>query len=77
MFDDLNTFDFDLGYLASYFPIIELRKSHVWGERERQFPFDRRGRYVECDLIWGKGMLFCLQSGHFADLIWLSMPTLV
>lgn len=85
-FDDLNTPDFDqafafaravsMGYLDAYLPIVERRKSHIWGERERQFQLYRRGRYVEFNLVWDRGTLFGLQSGGNIESILMSMPPL-
>lgn len=85
-FDDLNTPDFHQafsfvravgqGYLDAYLPIVERRKSHPWGERERQFQLYRRGRYVEFNLVWDRGTLFGLQSGGRTESILISMPPL-
>lgn len=85
-FDDLNIFDFNQafafaravgqGYLDAYLPIVERRKSHPWGERERQFQLYRRGRYVEFNLVWDRGTLFGLQSGGRTESILMSMPPL-
>lgn len=58
-------------------PIVEKRKDHSWGERERQFQLYRRGRYVEFNLVWDRGTLFGLQSGGRTESILMSMPPLV
>ncbi|MBT9432725.1 oxygen-dependent coproporphyrinogen oxidase [Candidatus Sodalis endolongispinus] len=86
-FDDLSTPDFSQafafsravgqGYLDAYLPIVERRKSHPWGERERQFQLYRRGRYVEFNLVWDRGTLFGLQSGGRTESVLMSMPPLV
>lgn len=86
-FDDLNQGSFDNcfnftrdignGFLQAYAPIVEKRRAHSWGERERQFQLYRRGRYVEFNLVWDRGTLFGLQSGGRTESILMSMPPLV
>lgn len=86
-YDDLNQPDFDTcfnftqsignGFLDAYVPIVEKRRDHAWGERERQFQLYRRGRYVEFNLVWDRGTLFGLQSGGRTESILMSMPPLV
>ncbi len=86
-FDDLNesgfatTFDFmrSVGdhYLPAYLPIVERRKDHAYGARERDFQLYRRGRYVEFNLVFDRGTLFGLQSGGRTESILMSLPPLV
>ncbi|WP_446810625.1 oxygen-dependent coproporphyrinogen oxidase [Methylomonas sp. 2BW1-5-20] len=83
-FDDLNEPDFaqafafmqSVGnhYLDAYLPIVQKRKDHVYGERERNFQLYRRGRYVEFNLVYDRGTLFGLQSGGRTESILMSMP---
>jgi coproporphyrinogen III oxidase len=83
-FDDLNEPDFDKTFaflrasgdqfLPAYLPIIEARKDHAYGEREREFQLYRRGRYVEFNLIYDRGTLFGLQSGGRTESILMSLP---
>jgi coproporphyrinogen III oxidase len=86
-FDDLNEPDFETAfaflqsvgdsYLDAYGPIVERRKDHKYGERERDFQLYRRGRYVEFNLVYDRGTLFGLQSGGRTESILMSMPPLV
>jgi coproporphyrinogen III oxidase len=86
-FDDLNEWDFDTcfafmqavgnAYTDAYLPIVERRKDHPHGERERQFQLYRRGRYVEFNLVYDRGTLFGLQSGGRTEAILMSLPPLV
>ncbi|MGH8607022.1 MAG: oxygen-dependent coproporphyrinogen oxidase [Gammaproteobacteria bacterium] len=86
-FDDLNGWGFErcfaflrsVGdhYLPAYLPIVQRRKSTVYGERERDFQLHRRGRYVEFNLVYDRGTLFGLQSGGRAESILMSLPPLV
>ena len=86
-FDDLNDWGFDTSfgfmqavgdaYLPAYLPIVERRKDHEFGERERQFQLYRRGRYVEFNLVYDRGTLFGLQSDGRTEAILMSLPPLV
>jgi coproporphyrinogen III oxidase len=86
-FDDMNEwgfarcFDFmrSVGdsYLEAYVPIVERRRDHSHGERERQFQLYRRGRYVEFNLVYDRGTLFGLQSAGRTESILMSLPPLV
>ncbi len=83
-FDDLNTWEFErcfeftraVGdqFLPAYLPIVEARKDHPFGERQREFQLYRRGRYVEFNLIYDRGTLFGLQSGGRTESILMSLP---
>jgi coproporphyrinogen III oxidase len=80
-FDDFSEADaFDLvksvgdSFLNAYLPILERRKSHPYGERERKFQAYRRGRYVEFNLVYDRGTLFGLQSGGRTESILMSLP---
>ena len=83
-FDDLNvsgferSFDFMRavgdGFAHAYLPIVEKRKSTLFGEREREFQLYRRGRYVEFNLVYDRGTLFGLQSGGRTESILMSLP---
>ena len=86
-FDDLHDCDFErsFGFLRSvgdafgraYLPLVQRRKEHAYGERERDFQLYRRGRYVEFNLVYDRGTLFGLQSGGRTESILMSLPPLV
>ncbi len=83
-FDDYNTDNFDASFklftsvgdhfLKAYLPIVQRRKDHAYGKRERNFQLYRRGRYVEFNLIYDRGTLFGLQSGGRTESILMSLP---
>ncbi len=85
-FDDLFDPDFETCFsicksvgqcfLPSYVPIVELRHSKNYGDRERDFQLYRRGRYVEFNLVHDRGTLFGLQSEGRIESILMSMPPL-
>jgi coproporphyrinogen III oxidase len=86
-FDDLLEPDFEtcfaltraIGehFTEAYLPILERRRGHAYGERERDFQAYRRGRYVEFNLVYDRGTLFGLQSGGRTESILMSLPPLV
>ena len=86
-FDDLNDLGFDQSfafmraigdsYVDAYLPIVQRRREHPFGERERNFQLYRRGRYVEFNLVYDRGTLFGLQTGGRTESILMSMPPMV
>jgi len=86
-FDDLADRDFDFSFrlmcnvgkhfLLAYEPIVERRRDHPFGERERDFQAYRRGRYVEFNLVYDRGTLFGLQSQGRTESILMSLPPIV
>ena len=63
-------------FLAAYLPIVKRRKDLTYTQRERDFQLQRRGRYVEFNLVWDRGTHFGLQSGGRTESILMSMPPL-
>ncbi|MEG0820599.1 MAG: oxygen-dependent coproporphyrinogen oxidase [Burkholderiaceae bacterium] len=61
-------------FLSAYQPIVERRRHHEFGPREREFQLYRRGRYVEFNLVFDRGTHFGLQSGGRTEAILMSMP---
>lgn len=86
-FDDFNELGFadsfaltrSIGdaYGDAYFPLVQSRMNHPYGERERTFQEYRRGRYVEFNLLYDRGTLFGLQSGGRTESILMSLPPVV
>jgi len=86
-FDDLAEGGFDRCFAIAravgdafgdaYVPIVERRKAHAYGRREREFQAYRRGRYVEFNLVWDRGTLFGLQSQGRTEAILMSLPPAV
>jgi coproporphyrinogen III oxidase len=83
-FDDLNAWGFDKSfafmrsvgdhYIPAYLPIVQRRRDHEYGEREKDFQRYRRGRYVEFNLVYDRGTIFGLQSGGRTESILMSLP---
>ncbi|HWQ35918.1 MAG TPA: oxygen-dependent coproporphyrinogen oxidase [Blastocatellia bacterium] len=62
-------------FLPAYLPIVEARRDHAYGEREREFQLLRRGRYVEFNLVYDRGTTFGLETGGRIESILMSLPT--
>ena len=86
-FDDLHEWGFEkcfafmqsVGdhFIPAYLPIVQKRKNHSYGEREKNFQNIRRGRYVEFNLLYDRGTLFGLQSKGRTESILMSLPPVV
>lgn len=63
-------------FLPAYLPILRRRKDTPYGERERRFQLQRRGRYVEFNLVYDRGTRYGLQSGGRIESILASLPPL-
>jgi coproporphyrinogen III oxidase len=61
-------------FWPAYEGIVARRKDAAYGDRERRWQLQRRGRYVEFNLVWDRGTLFGLQSGGRTESILMSMP---
>lgn len=60
----------------AYGPIVERRRDLPYGERERRFQLQRRGRYAEFNLVHDRGTLFGLQTGARIESVLMSLPPL-
>ncbi len=74
-------FDFvrDVGgsFTKAYLPIVARRATEVYGDVERHWQLQRRGRYVEFNLIYDRGTLFGLKTNGRIESILMSLPPLV
>lgn len=63
-------------FLPAYVPILERRRSMGWDEALRRWQLQRRGRYVEFNLVLDRGTSFGLKTGGRVESIFMSLPPL-
>jgi coproporphyrinogen III oxidase len=64
-------------FLPAYLPIVERRRDEPYGEAERRWQLQRRGRYVEFNLVYDRGTVFGLKTKGRIESILMSLPSLV
>jgi coproporphyrinogen III oxidase len=69
----------DIGrtFTSAYLPIVAKRVTEPYGDVERNWQLQRRGRYVEFNLIYDRGTLFGLKTNGRIESILMSLPPLV
>ncbi len=77
--EKLFAFSKEIGFAFTeqYLPIVLRRKELQYSELQRQFQLQRRGRYVEFNLLYDRGTHFGLQTGGRTESILMSLPALV
>lgn len=73
-------FDFVKSVGTAFAPLYThlMNKNHQlpYGEKEKQWQYLRRGRYVEFNLVWDRGTRFGLETDGRAESILMSLPPL-
>jgi len=74
--EDVFAFVRDVGaaFVRAYVPIVERRRDEAYGDAERRWQLQRRGRYVEFNLLYDRGTTFGLKTGGRIESILMSLP---
>lgn len=77
-FSKVSRFDFvkDVGsaFAPAYVHLAQRHRDRTYGEREKQWQYLRRGRYVEFNLVWDRGTKFGLDTDGRTESILMSLP---
>lgn len=73
---ELFSFVLDVGkaFVDLYRPFVENNRDTSFTDKEKEWQFQRRGRYVEFNLVWDKGTKFGLDTGGRTESILMSLP---
>ena len=86
-FDDLNSGNWEKDFLfvqdvgrvfLEIYPVLVNRVASLpWDESQKKIQLEKRGRYVEFNLLYDRGTLFGLKTGGHVEAILMSLPPLV
>ena len=76
--DLTSVFDFvrtaGAAFCPAYLPIVDKHRDDGFGDEQRRWQLQRRGRYVEFNLVYDRGTLFGLKTAGRIESILMSLP---
>jgi len=63
-------------FLPTYIPLLTKNSAITFGNKEKEWQYLRRGRYVEFNLVYDKGTKFGLDTNGRTESILMSLPPL-
>ncbi|GAB2774144.1 oxygen-dependent coproporphyrinogen oxidase [Rhabdobacter roseus] len=61
-------------FAPTYTQLMQKYRDEPYGEREKNWQYLRRGRYVEFNLVWDRGTKFGLETNGRTESILMSLP---
>ncbi|EWM26442.1 coproporphyrinogen iii oxidase [Nannochloropsis gaditana] len=61
-------------FMPSYLPLVRRRRDQLFDERQKQWMLLRRGRYLEFNLLYDRGVKFGLAGGRFESVMVSAPP---
>lgn len=71
------TYDVSETFMRSYLPIVRRRRDLPYTEEHRHWQLLRRGRYIEFNMLYDRGVKFGLVPGGRTEAVLVSCPPLV
>ncbi|CAI5990063.1 unnamed protein product [Closterium sp. NIES-64] len=71
------TVDVARGFMDSFWPIVDRRRGLAFTEAQRQWQLERRGRYLEFNLLYDRGVKFGMDGHGRVESIMVSAPPLI